>query len=109
MIDTIILSIPRGKAVMTDMTYFGASLWDLHARTKAYEKYTKNPSARDTAMGLQFPRLTGWKRKNDTLGWDEFIKIEFSAPKLIYQNNLDELANSQFEKVVETLRDRLDR
>jgi len=109
MIDTIILSIPKSKFIMLDMTGRGVSSWDLQARTKAYEKYVKNPSSRDMELGLYFPRLTGYHRKNSELQWDSIVKVEFSAPKLIYRNNLDELTDSDFEKVAETLRDRLKR
>jgi len=107
MIDTIILSIPKERTVMLDLTTNGVPSWNLQARTQAYEKLVKNPSARDIQSGLYFPRLTGYKRKSGKFTFETKIKIEFSAPKLLYQNNLDELMNSQFEEIVETLRDRL--
>jgi len=107
MIDTIILSIPREKAVMLDLTASGVPPWNLQARTRAYEKLIKNPSPRDLQSGLYFPRLTGYRRKNGKFTFETRIKIEFSAPKLLYQNNLDELTDSQFEEIVEALRDRL--
>ncbi len=108
MIDTVILSIPKEKATMLDMSAYGVSGWDLQAKTKAYEKFTKNPSSKDKEYGY-FPRLTGYRRKNGRIQWDSTIRIEFSAPKLIYQNNLDELIDGQFEQVVEELYDRMSR
>jgi hypothetical protein len=92
---------------MLEMSTYGVDRWDLQARTHAYDKFVKNPSKQDKESGLYFPRLTGFKRKNDALEWESHIKIEFSAPKLIYQNNLDELVEDQFEMVVEVLQDRL--
>ncbi len=109
MIDTVVLYVPKEKVVTADMTYNGVMAWDLQARTRAYDKFVKNPSAKDQNDGSYFPRLTGFKRKNDKLGWVSTIKIEFSVPKLIYNNNLDELDDKQFSTVVNALLDRLAR
>ncbi len=108
MIDTIILSLPKHKAVMLDVSAIGVRPWDLQSRTRAYEKFIKNPSSNDKKSGLYFPRLTGFKRKHKLIqGWDNSIKIEFSAPKLLYKNNLDELTDMDFDTVVEALHERL--
>ncbi|MBI3572482.1 hypothetical protein HY091_03055 [Candidatus Kaiserbacteria bacterium] len=107
MIDTIILTLPRDKATMLDLTGRGVPRWDLQARTKTYEKYVKNASSKDEEGGLYFPRLTGFKRAMGKLAWQSSLKIEFSAPKLLYQNNLDELRDTDFERVLEALDDRL--
>jgi hypothetical protein len=109
MIDTIILSLPKTKIVTLDLTINGVQPWGLQARTQIYDKFVKNPSSQDTKTGRYFPRLTGYKRKNGKLEWESSLKIEFSAPKLLYKNNIDELTDSQFEEVVEALRDRLGR
>lgn len=109
MIDTIVLTIPRSKFLMLDLTSRGVSAWDLQARTRVYDKLVRNPSSRDIETGLYFPRLTGYRRKGDNLQWDSTVRIEFSAPKLIYQNNIDELTDAEFEAVVEALCDRLKR
>lgn len=109
MIDTVILSIPKDKTQMIDMSAHGVAGWDLQSKTTAYKKFVKNPSLKDMESGLYFPRLTGYKRKAGKYEWDATIKIEFSAPKLIYQNNIDELSNEQFGAVVGALQDRLAR
>lgn len=109
MIDTVILSIPTEQILSLDLSTYGVEPWDLQSKTSAYEKYVKNPSRRDLESGLYFPRLTGYKRKNGHLTWQKNVKIEFSAPKLLYQNNLDELVDEDFEKVVTALADRLRR
>jgi hypothetical protein len=83
--------------------------WNLQSSTPAYQKLVKNPSKRGTESGLYFPRLTGYRRKTGKGEDSSTIKIEFSAPKLLYKNNLDELTDAQFGEVIETLRDRLDR
>ncbi len=109
MVDTVILTVPLDKALFLDLRSNGVEPWDLQARTKAYEKFVRNPSVRDAESGLYFPRLTGYKRKNGQLTWQKSMRIEFSAPKLLYQNNLDELADTDFERVVDALLDRLQR
>ena len=108
MIDTVILSLPTNKAVILDMAAKGVFPWDLQSRTAAYDKYVRNPSHKDQKSGLYFPRITGFKRKQKrTFEVEKTIKIEFSAPKLLYKNNVDELADSDFAAVVETLHERL--
>jgi len=104
MIDTIILSIPREKVILGPVAN-GGKTWDLQARTGAYDKYVHNATAADEKTGLYFPRLTGYRRRFE----GSTIRIEFSAPKLIYGNNLDELEASQFNDVVAALKDRMDR
>lgn len=103
MIDTICLLMPKEKVQMVDPA---APIWDLFAKTEQYEKYVKNPSKKILNSGLYFPRLTGYKRK-DFFQADN-IRIEFSVPKLLYLNNLDELEEKDFPKVIETLRARLE-
>ena len=92
---------------MLDLSGRGVDRWDLQQRTKTYEKFVRNPSSKDAESGLYFPRLTGFRRAEGKLSWQSTIKIEFSAPKLLYKNNLDELNDSDFERVLQTLDDRL--
>jgi hypothetical protein len=108
MIDTIILVLPKSKVVTLDMATSGIYSWDLQSRTSAYDKFIKNPSSKDKKLGLYFPRLTGFKRKQKRIGeWESTIKIEFSAPKLLYQNNLEELTDADFGAVLNALHERL--
>jgi len=105
MIDTICLLIPHNKVISVDLTDQGTPNWSLQSRTEQYDKFVKNPSKRDLTSGLYFPRLTGYKRKWATMG--ENVKIEFSAPKLLYLNNLDELEDKDFPQIIDTLQERL--
>lgn len=100
MIDTVCLLIPREKVRYLT----GVSNWDLYAKTEQYEKYVRNPSKVEKETGNYFPRMTGYKRRFNE---DANIKIEFSAPKLLYLNNLDELEEKDFPKVIEVLQERL--
>ncbi len=109
MIDTIILSIPRPKTIELDLRIQGVGLWGLQSRAKGFEKYIRNPSINDKKTGLYFPRLTGIKRTMQGNAAGQTLKIEFSAPKLIYKNNLDELEENDFDRLVQTLGDRMKR
>ena len=105
MIDTVCLLIPKDKISSLDLTRSGVPAWSLHSKTEQYEKFVKNPSKRDLDSGLYFPRLTGYKRKSFTQ--EANVRIEFSVPKLLFLNNLDELEDKDFPKVIDTLQDRL--
>ncbi|MBP6859700.1 MAG: hypothetical protein KBC69_03735 [Candidatus Magasanikbacteria bacterium] len=100
MIDTICLLIPKENMIYLS----GVSSWELYSKTDQYEKYVRNPSKAEKATGKYFPRLTGYKRHYSQ---DTNVRIEFSAPKLLYLNNLDELEDKDFPKVIEILQDRL--
>lgn len=102
MIDTVCLLIPRNEIMFAE----GTSSWELYSQTEQYNRFIRNPSKAEKDTGKYFPRLTSYKQK---FGQDASVRIEFSAPKLLYHNNLDELEDTNFSKVVETLRDRLKR
>lgn len=107
MIDTVCLLIPEDKLTMLSSSILGSSPWNLHSRTDQYDKFVKNPSKSNRDSGLYFPRLTGYKR-ND-FRQDKNVRIEFSVPKLVYLNNLDELEEKDFPLVIDTLKARLSR
>ncbi len=80
------------------------SSWELYSKTDEYMKLVRNPSKAEKETGKYFPRLTGYKRR---FSQDANVRMEFSVPKLIFLNNLDELENKDFSKVIDTLQDRL--
>lgn len=100
MIDTVCLLIPKDK-----MTYLsGVSSWELYSKTDQYEKYVRNPSKTEKETGNYFPRLTGYKRR---FSQDANVRMEFSAPKLLFLNNLEELEDKDFPKLIDVLQERL--
>jgi len=101
MIDTICLLIPKEKMIFIS----GVSCWELYSKTDQYIKYIRNPSKIEKETGKYFPRLTGYKRM---FSQDANVRLEFSVPKLLYLNNLEELENKDFTKVIDTLKDRLE-
>jgi glutamate-1-semialdehyde aminotransferase len=100
MIDTVCLLIPKEKMRFL----LGVSSWELYSKTDQYQKFVRNPSKMEKDTGKYFPRLTGYKRMYSQ---EANVRIEFSAPKLVYLNNLDELEDKDFPRVVETLQERL--
>lgn len=100
MIDTVCLLIPKEKMSFLQ----GVSSWELYSKTDQYSKLVRNPSKAEKETGKYFPRLTGYKRQ---FSQEANVRIEFSVPKLLYLNNLEELEDKDFPKVIEVLQDRL--
>ena len=100
MIDTICLLIPKDKMIYLE----GIASWELYSKTDQYAKFVRNPSKREKVTGNYFPRLTGYKRRFST---EANVRLEFSVPKLLFLNNLDELEDKDFTKVIDALQDRL--
>lgn len=100
MIDTIILTTSCRR--ITCFTDDRIPKWELHSKSGVFEKYVKNQTARQKADGIYRPRIRDIKRGRESL-----LQIEFSIPKLIYGNNIDEVCENDFENVIETLRIRL--
>jgi uncharacterized protein YggL (DUF469 family) len=94
MIDTLILQIPREKT--KDIKTSGSG-WVLQSQDKGYMKIRKNFKLGQGEEGY-YPRLTGIQRGNT-----KSIKIEFSVPKLIFKDNLNELSENQFDDVIKQL------
>ncbi len=106
MIDTVIISIPKDKVVNVSNPANETLGWDQQSKTSIYAKFVRNPTKAEKESGYYFPRLTGIKRQADGR-IDAFIKVEFSIPKLLYMNNLDEVKESDFKLVIDALKDRL--
>ncbi len=100
MIDTVCLLVPKDRMVYLS----GVSNWELYSKTDEYQKFVRNPSKAEKETGNYFPRLTAYNRR---FSKDANIRIEFSAPKLLYLNNLDELEDKDFPQVIEVLQERL--
>jgi len=99
MIDTIRLIVPKA-----DMSFVAGINWELYSKAEQYDKFVRNPTKAMRDTGLYFPRLTGYRRGFRD---DANVLIEFSVPKLLYLNNLDELEDKDFPEVIRVLRERL--
>lgn len=100
MLDTIILQIPQN-----DFNIPNKDVFHLIASKKSkdgiriFAKYANNPTAEDEHQNIYKPRLTVVETIRGTT-----LKIEFSAAKILYKNNLQEPTEAQFVEVVRTLK-----
>jgi len=102
MLDTIILKIPMNNYAITDHSMFRPSTKSMYDNPSPYAKYINNPTSTDKKEGNYKPKLTIIKR-----GRIFDLKIEFSAPKLIFGNNLDEVNETDFDEVIAMLLNRM--
>jgi hypothetical protein len=104
MIDTIVLTISdsRFKVFRPDLfTPNCNGLWFppyLKQNKSGRTECIQNASREDGLKGIYKPRLTLIKR-----GVSITLRIEFSAPKLMFGNNFDELKDLDFECLIEKL------
>lgn len=112
MIDTVVLTLDSGEFKILDHNRFSPSTINLFEKPyyklggKAHFQCVQNPPKQDYLNGNYKPRLTAFKiivRGGFATG----LKIEFSAPKLIFGNNFDELSIYDFPDLVYRLRDKL--
>jgi len=73
---------------------------------KAYLDCYQNPTRKDLQNGNYKPQLT--LRKTWINGTPKiFLYMQFSAPKIIYNNNFDELTNDDFDYLADRLQSKL--
>jgi hypothetical protein len=111
-IDTISLTIKHPHFKILDDKIFAPSSKGifnypyLEFGRKSYIRCICNPTKKDLATGKYFPRLTLIKALRRS-GFEIFLRVEFSAPKLLFGNNFDELEDRDFENICQLLRERL--
>jgi len=99
MLDTVVLQIPINYPSIIDHSQFSPSTKDIFDNPAGFFTYKNNPTDADRTSGIYKPRLTIIKRGNRI-----YLKIEFSVPKLLFGNNLDEVEEADFEEVASRLR-----
>ena len=111
MIDTIVLTLKDGMFTILDRNKFTPSasvLYDQINRNylggRVNMKCVQNPTTTELKLGIYKPRLTLYKRPNKQGGSDMPLKIEFSAPKMLFGNNFDELTDSDFPNLLTKLK-----
>ncbi len=65
-------------------------------------RMVRNPSNNELRAGMYLPRLTLTRRPTRT-GVQQSLTVEFSAPKLVFGNNFDELTDEDFKAVIAKL------
>lgn len=98
MIDTIVLNLKNDEFTLLPSCSFRFLEHSNNAYGQAFGKFVLNPTAKDRTEGKYVPRLTKIVR-----GRESFLKVEFSAPKLVFGNNFDELVDSDFDLVMKNL------
>jgi hypothetical protein len=107
MIDTVILTISKDKIVKLDNSQGLFPEWIPQSRANNYAKWIKNMPKQKSSTDPYYPRLTAYKRGSERDNMIPMINIEFSVPKIIYNNNLDEVEEKDFPIILETLHKRL--
>lgn len=111
MIDTIVLTIPSTEFRITDPEKFSPNARWVYSPTvnvghQGYIKSLQNASTSDKKLGIYRPRLTVTKRITNE-GLQITLKVEFSAPKLLFGNNFTELVEQDFGQLVTVLHQNL--
>ncbi len=107
MLDTIVLTMTDIDRIITNPELFNPPLRTNYSTGEYYvefgsRKHIYNPSSEQ----VYYPRFTitsTWINQKPA----PCLKVELSLPKLLYQNNVDELALDELSLVISTLKDRL--
>jgi hypothetical protein len=101
MIDTIRLLIPIEQPQQFDGSYFTPTIREV-MNGRSYAKATLTPSKTYAKMGKYMPQLTFFKRPTNP-GIMYELAIEFSAPKMLFSNNFDELQETDLAELLKSL------
>lgn len=102
MIDTVKIQIPFSSQPkwVTEARLFS----NLDATKGVFVAYN-NPSSTYKKLGIYQPRLTYTERPKGNYIKSYQLAIEFSAPKLLFNNNFTELKDTDFDTVIEQLKE----
>ena len=113
MIDTIVLLLTQDSFEITQPDLFTPSArWILNDKTYALRGISskQNPTKKELAQGIYKPRLTLLSFDRLRMSGHKSIstpkallKIELSLPKLLFDNNFEELTQKQFPDLVQKL------
>lgn len=117
MIDTVVLSVPQGNYTILDPKKFNPYFspfnpYDTDERIrflqehKGYRKYIQNPLAMYREQGIVYPNLRIDERMRGS-AYSCDLKITFSCPKLLWGHSFEEITDSYFSQIVETVVSRL--
>lgn len=103
MIDTIVLILTPDMFNVTKPELFNPPAYWFQNQTMGYALTKQNPTKGDLALGYYKPRLTLSRSVRPLQGYKTLLKIEISLPKLLFGNNLEELAPKDFTAVINKL------
>jgi hypothetical protein len=112
MLDTIAIKITYPNFMVGNPNLFTPALnikektTDFDYGRHKFQKFIQNASLADKQAGIYLPRLTVYKRFEDYKEIHE-LYIEFSVPKLLYGNSVQEYDETDFDQVISILKARL--
>lgn len=107
MIDTIILEMPISHTDIINRKEFNPEIPETgswFSNPSGFRYFKNNPTKEDKSRWGYLPRLTILQR-----GFIHYLKIEFSAPKILFEDNVNEVKENDFENVVNKLRIGIDK
>jgi hypothetical protein len=108
MIDTVVLRFPLPEGTGADLLRQGLG-WEINSRKSGVEKLVRNPSKSELESGEYGPRFTLRRPIRRRSGETDEVRVELSVPKLLFGNNLDEVADSDLPTFAEILSERMER
>ncbi len=108
MIDTVVLTIPVTKENILDPKRFSPSAYGLFNEPyyTTFIQCKLNPSKEQKEKGEYLPRLTLSSRMKNNQ-YQVLLRLEFSAPKILFGNNFQEITEDNFIKLISELRYKL--
>ena len=112
MIDTIVMDLEKSTFDIMEPDRFTPSARGIieppfiKMGSGGYLKCIQNPTNGDKKCGVYMPRLTLFKNIRQT-GYSIFLRVEFSAPKMLFNNNFDELHDNDFDELIYVICKRL--
>ncbi len=107
MLDTVVLTIPKESYRILDPNRFKPSANILLNNPNLFlVKCVNNPTEQDK-HGFYHPRMMIMRRPSLSSKENLPLRIEFSAPKMLFQNNVDELREEDFPELVAMLKWRM--
>ncbi|MDD5688937.1 MAG: hypothetical protein PHQ76_01500 [Caldisericia bacterium] len=111
MLDTVAIKLKYPEFRITNPNLFTPALiikelipaFEFQYGRNRFTKYQQNPTAQDNKKGIYKPRLTAYQRFEGNKPIYE-LHIEFSAPKLLFKNSLQELGEEDFGRTVRILK-----
>lgn len=100
MIDTIKLLIPVLNPLAFDGARFTPITLEQLVGSRGYGKTFLNPPSSYAKSGKYMPRLTMYKRVRKFGVVSYQLAVEFSAPKMLFGNNFDELEEKDFDALL---------
>lgn len=100
MLDTIKLTLDKTMIAFIDKDKFQK---ETQNASRGYFTLVQNPTKSELQNGIYKPRLTLTNRFNTSGQRGLTLAIEFSAPKLLFGNNFDELTDNDFNAVIDKL------